>query len=41
MAIKDYRSIDLNWANTLINTPSICHSDAMTLMYKGFVVSIL
>ena len=41
MAIKDYRSIGLNWANTLINTPSICHINPMTLVYKGFVVSIL
>ncbi|MFX0077255.1 MAG: hypothetical protein ACFE96_17565 [Candidatus Hermodarchaeota archaeon] len=41
MAIKDHRSIGLNWANTLINTPSICYLGAMTLMYKGFVESIL
>lgn len=41
MAIKDYTSIGLNWAFTLINTPSICQFDAMTLMYKGIVVSIL
>jgi hypothetical protein len=41
MAVKYFISIGLKWANTLINTPSICHLDAMTLMYKGFKVSIL
>jgi hypothetical protein len=41
MAIKDYRCIGLKWTNTLINTPSICHIDSMTLMYKGFTVTIL
>lgn len=40
MTIKDYRSIGLNWTNNLINTPSICHLDTMTLMLNGFVVSI-
>ncbi len=41
MAIEDHICIGLNWANILINTPSICDLDAMTLMYKGFVVAIL
>ena len=39
MAIKDHKSNGLNWTVTLINTPSTCNLDAMTLMYKGFVAS--
>jgi hypothetical protein len=41
MAREDHIYIGSNWANTLINTPSICGLDAMTLMYKGFVSSTL
>lgn len=41
MVIKDHGWIGLDCGDTLINSPSICDLDAMTLMYKGFVVVIL
>jgi hypothetical protein len=41
MVIKDHVWIGLVYADILINTPSFCDLDTMTLMYKGFVVAIL
>lgn len=36
MVIKDHGWIGLDCGDTLINTPSICKSETMTLMYKRF-----
>ncbi|MFX1365542.1 MAG: hypothetical protein ACFFCE_06075 [Promethearchaeota archaeon] len=40
MVIKDDKWIGLNCGDTLVNNPSICKSETMTLMYKGFVLYI-
>jgi hypothetical protein len=41
MVIKDHRRIGLDNRDTLIRTPSICNSLAMTLMYMSFKEHII
>ena len=36
MVTKDHKRIGLVGGDTLISTPFICHSKAMTLMYMPF-----
>ena len=41
MVIKDHRWIGLVNGDTLLRTPSICNSVAMTLMYISFKIHII
>ena len=41
MVLKEHRWIGLDNGDTLIRTPSICKSIAMTLMYISFNMHII